>query len=190
MTFRHPAPARLDPHRALFGVTPQFDSAHDQLLFERRLLDAPMRRRDDALSELLRRYAAPAVNAPFATRERQRTSRSPRCNSGLDPGVASLARELGVSARSLQRSLSSEGTSYAEIAARTAPRSRRALVATTRTRHRRSRLRARLQRPFGISPCVSYAGRGSTPGDFRSRQLGGAFVEPVQGRLGPRSAAE
>ena len=31
---------------------------------------------------------------------------------------------------------------------------------------------------------------GSTPGDYRSRHLGGSFVEPVQGRLGPRPAAE
>jgi AraC-like DNA-binding protein len=188
VTFRHKAPERLEPYQAVFGVIPQFESAFDQLVFDRSLLDAPMKSRDDALSELLRRYAEPAVKSvsrPASVGARVEAS----LQSGLDPGVTTLARELGMSARTLQRSLSGEGTSYAEIAAR----ARRA--AAERLLRRRELAIAEVAYALGFNDPSAFhhafvRWTGSTPGDFRSRHLGGTFVEPVQGRLGPHSAAE
>ena len=188
VTFRHDAPERLEPYQSLFGVTPQFDSAFDQLSFDRSLLEAPMKTRDDALSEILRRYAEPAlkgVSRPASVSARVEAA----LQSGRDPGVATLAQEFGVSPRTLQRSLSNEGTSYAEIAAST----RRA--AAERLLRRRELAIAEIAYALGFNDASAFhhafvRWTGSTPGDFRSRHLGGAFVEPVQGRLGPHSAAE
>ena len=188
VTFRHPAPEGLAVYQSLFGVTPQFDSAFDRLSFDRSLLESPMKSRDDALSELLRRYAEPALVA--ASRPATVSARvEAALQSGLDPGVAALARELGLSPRTLQRSLSSEGTSYAEIAAC----ARRA--AAERLLRRRELAIAEVAYALGFNDPSAFhhafvRWTGSTPGDFRSRHLGEAFVEPAQGRLGPRSAAE
>lgn len=188
VTFRHSAPERLEPYQALFGVTPQFDSAFDQLSFDRSLLDAPMKSRDDALSELLRRYAEPALKT-VSQPESVSALVEAALQSGLDPGVTTLARQLGVSPRTLQRSLSSEGTSYAEIAAST----RRA--AAERLLRRRELAIAEVAYALGFNDPSAFhhafvRWTGSTPGAYRGHHLGGAFVEPTQGRLGPRSAAE
>lgn len=188
VSFRHEAPEHLEPYRSVFGIIPQFDSAFDQLSFDRSLLEAPMKSRDDALSELLRRYAEPAVKSvsrPASVSARVEAA----LQSGLDPGISQLAHELGTSARSLQRSLSSEGTSYAELVART----RRA--AAERLLRRRELAVAEVAYALGFNDPSAFhhafvRWTGCTPGDFRSRHLGETFTEPVRGRLGPHSAAE
>jgi len=182
VTFRHPAPERVEPHRALFGVSPEFDAEHDQLVFDRHLLDLPMKNQDDALSELLRRYAEPALKA--VARTLTWSERVEAClQSGIDPGVAAVARDLGVSPRTLQRSLSNEGTSYLEIAART----RRALAERLLQRRELAIAEVAFALGFNDSSAFHHAfvrWTGTTPGDYRSQQLGNAFAEPGHGRLG------
>ena len=56
--FRHPAPDATGEFARIFGVMPSFEAADDQIVFPASLLEAPMRGRDDALAELLGRYAA------------------------------------------------------------------------------------------------------------------------------------
>lgn len=186
VTFRHPAPESVEPHRALFGVTPTFDAAHDQLAFDRRSLELPMRNRDDALSELLRRYAEPALKS--VALPKTWSERVEAClQSGMDPGVAAVAQDLALSPRTLQRSLSNEGTSYAEIAARTRRQ------AAERLLQRRELAISEVAFALGFNDSSAFhhafvRWTGSTPGDYRAKQLGNAFVEPVQGRLGPRRA--
>ncbi len=188
VSFRHPAPEQLEPYRALFGVIPHFGAAFDQLVFDRSLLEAPMLSRDDALSELLRRYATPALKA--ASRATTVSAQvEALLQSGVDPGVSTVARELHVAPRTLQRSLSSEGTSYAEVAARM----RRA--AAERLLRRRELAIAEVAYALGFNDASAFhhafvRWTGVTPGNFRNQHLGGGFAEPNRGRLGPRPAAE
>lgn len=188
VTFRHAAPERLEPYRAVFGVEPRFAAAFDQLVFDRSLLEAPMRNRDDALAELLRRYAEPAVKA--VSRPATVSSRVEELlQSGVDPGVATVARTLSLSPRTLQRSLSNEGTSYAELAAN----ARRA--AAERLLGRRELAITEVAYALGFNDASAFhhafvRWTGSTPGDFRRLRLSDAYVEPSHGRLGRRGAAE
>jgi AraC-like DNA-binding protein len=187
VTFRHASPADIERHRALFGIAPEFDAEHDQLVFERTLLELPMRNRDEALSQLLRRYATPALQT--VARPLTWSERVEAClESGVDPGVAAIARDLASSPRTLQRSLSSEGTSYAEIAARTRRR------AAERLLQRRELAIAEVAYALGFNDSSAFhhafvRWTGTTPGDYRSRHLGSAFAEPSHGRLGARGAA-
>jgi AraC-like DNA-binding protein len=79
--------------------------------------------------------------------------------------------------------LSNEGTSYIEIAART----RRAVA--ERLLQRRELAIAEVAFALGFNDCSAFhhafvRWTGTTPGDYRSQQLGNAFAEPSHGRLG------
>jgi len=181
VSFRHAAPDSIDQHREVFGVTPEFEAEFDRLSFDRRLLEAPMQNRDDALSELLRRYAEPAAKA-HARAETWSARVEALLEAGIDPGVATIARQLGVAPRTLQRSLSSEATSYADIAART----RRATA--ERLLRRRELAIAEIAYALGYNDASAFhhafvRWTGVTPGDFRGQQLGDGFTEPNRGRL-------
>lgn len=187
-SFRHAAPADVEPYRRVFGLTPSFDAGADELVFDAGLLDAPMRNRDDALSELLRRYAEPALartEQPSTLTGRVEASLS----SGVDRGVANVATELGLAPRTLQRALQTEGTSYAEISARM----RRA--AAERLLRRRELALSEIAHALGFGDTSAFhhafvRWTGMTPGDFRARCFGKPYEEPGRGRLGPRTAAE
>lgn len=187
-SFRHAAPADLEHYRRVFGLTPSFDAAVDELIFDARLLDAPMRKRDDALADLLRRYATPALarsEQPSTVTGRVEASLS----AGIDRGVVNVARELGLAPRTLQRALQAEGTSYAEISARM----RRA--AAERLLRRRELALSEIAHALGFGDTSAFhhafmRWTGVTPREFRIRALGASFNEPSHGRLGPRTAAE
>ena len=187
-SFRHSAPANIEAYRQVFGVVPQFDAALDQLVFDKSLLEAPMQKRDDALSELLNRYAEPAL--ANAARPATLSGRvEALLSSGVDPGVVSVAERLGLAPRTLQRTLSSEGTTYAEIA------TRMKRAAAERLLRRRELAIAEVAYALDFSDASAFhhafvRWTGVTPGEFRTRNLGDLFSEPSHGRLGPRSAAE
>jgi AraC-like DNA-binding protein len=188
VSFRHSAPLHLEAYREVFGVTPQFDAATDQLVFDKALLKSPMRSRDDALSELLRRYAEPAL----ASAERPATVSGrveALLSGGVAPGVANVARQLGLAPRTLQRMLRNEGTSYAEVASRVLR------VAAERLLRRRELAIAEVAHAlgFGDSSAFHHAfvrWTSITPSEFRTRALGESFNEPSNGRLDPHRAAE
>lgn len=184
--FRHPEPEQLEPFIRTFGVRPRFGAASDQLGFDAAWLNAPMRSRDDALSDLLRRYADQASDrlVPASSRlgDRVRTL----LHSGVDPGIGSVARQLGVSPRTLQRSLAREGENYRDLVAEA-----RCAVAE-RLLARRELALAEVAHALGFNDLPAFHHAfvrwwGITPGDFRRRHLGNAFVEPVHGRLGRRT---
>ncbi|HET9930078.1 MAG TPA: AraC family transcriptional regulator ligand-binding domain-containing protein [Polyangiaceae bacterium] len=188
VSFRHAAPPNVALYQQVFGVVPRFDAALDQLVFDRSLLDAPMQNRDDALTELLSRYAEPAL-----AKADQPATLSGRIeallSSGVDPGVVSIAERLGVAPRTLQRTLSNEGTTYAEIA------TRMKRAAAERLLRRRELAIAEVAYALDFSDASAFhhafvRWTGVTPGEFRARNLGDLFSEPNHGRLGPRSAAE
>jgi len=117
VTLRHDPPASTSEHRRLFGVEPGFRAAHDRLVFDAAWLDAPMLGRDAALTDLLSRYAEQLL-PEFALDRSWQERVCQQLTSGRDPGLAHVARALGVSTRSLQRALADEGTSYAEVSNR------------------------------------------------------------------------
>ena len=172
----------------MFGVTPQFGAALDRIVFDKALLAAPMRSRDDALSELIRRYAEPALAS--AERPVSLSSRvEALLSNSVAPGVASVARHLGLAPRTLQRMLRNEGTSYTEVA------SRMLRAAAERLLSRRELAIAEVAHALGFGDTSAFhhafmRWTGVTPREFRTRALGASFNEPIHGRLGPRSAAE
>jgi len=186
VSFRHASPGDTAPFVRIFGVTPRFNAAEDQIGFDASLLDQPMRGRDDALSELLGRYAeqmrgALPTNATLSERVRD------ALRGGVDPGIAAVAQRLGLSARTLQRTLEKEGTTYLKIA----ERARCAAAEQLLLRRELSVSEVAYALGFNDVPAFHHAFRrwtGSTPGGFRARSLGAGFTEPTFGRL--RKGAE
>jgi AraC-like DNA-binding protein len=181
VSFRHPQSGDGDEYRRLFKVEPVFDAEFDQLCFDRSLLDDPMRKRDDALSELLGRYAE-QLRPPQPGRESWRGKVLEQLRSGHDPGIATIARTLGVSARTLQRALAEESTSYLDVV--TAARR----TAAEQLLQRRELAIAEIAFALGFSgsPAFHRAFRrwtGTTPSEFRERALGNGHHEPAIGAL-------
>jgi AraC-like DNA-binding protein len=181
VSFRHAAPADPSEFIRVFGVMPRFEAAYDQLEFSAALLDAPMLRRDDALADILARYADQSLSA--LPNEQSVTDRvRHRLRSGVDPGITEVARHLGLSPRNLQRALSAEQTTYLDIsnAARRAAAERLLLrreLAITEISHVLG---------FGDVPAFHRAfvrWTGCTPGEFRARAFGTALQEPACARL-------
>jgi AraC-like DNA-binding protein len=181
VSFRHEAPPSTSAHRRLFGVEPSFRAAYDRLFFSGTWLSAPMRGRDAALTDLLSRYAEqvlPAFALPQSWQDRVRQQLS----AGRDPGMAQVARALGVSSRSLQRALAEEGTSYAEVS----NRQRQALAEQLLQRRELGISEISLALGFSGNPAFHRAFRrwtGLSPSEFRARALGSSFSEPQRAAL-------
>jgi AraC-like DNA-binding protein len=178
--FRHPAPIDIAAYVRTFGVPPRFDAAEDQLGFAAALLDRPMRNRDDALAELLERYAGHLAGAqPDGARLASDRVRD-ALRGGFDPGIRLVAERLGTSVRTLQRNLASEGTTYFEVA----DAMRRA--AAERLLARRELSASEIAHALGFRdlPAFHRAFRrwtGDAPGQFRARVLGPHAPTPPAG---------
>ncbi len=102
---------------AALGARPQFDGARNELVLSRALLVAPLRVPAELVGhalEALARRALEALPSPTSLRARLRalSEESPQL-FGL--GVAQIAGRLRMSARTLQRRLGDEGTSWKRI---------------------------------------------------------------------------
>ncbi len=109
--FRHPAPADLSEHRALFGVEPEFDAPLDALELDLALVDVENPRADPTMSAFL--VAHLEANTPSGDSllvRRLRRELGPRLADS--PGVDLVARQLGMSGRTLQRRLEEQGLSF------------------------------------------------------------------------------
>lgn len=114
---RHAAPAATDEHRRLLGPALRFDQADNAVVYASTALQAGMLSADAGLLEVFegdakRRLALLAARG--AVSGRVQTLLGARLN-GEVPTLASIASELAMSERSVQRSLSEERTSYREI---------------------------------------------------------------------------
>jgi AraC-like DNA-binding protein len=181
VSFRHDPPASTVEHQKLFGVEPSFRAAYDQIAFQASWLDAPMRGRDAALADLLSRYADQVLPA-FALQQSWQERVRQQLASGADPGVAQVARALGVSSRSLQRALAEEGTSYAEVS----NRQRQALAERLLRRRELGISEISVALGFSGGPAFHRAFRrwtGVSPSEFRTRVLGPSFSEPQRAAL-------
>ena len=104
--------------RAFFGVDVEFGADADEISFPRPTGLLPVVGRDEHLNELLRRYAEEALARKPQERLTVRSKAEDILPKLLPHGraVASeVARQLGMSSRTLSRKLAEEDTSFAEI---------------------------------------------------------------------------
>jgi len=122
LCFRHPAgePPADDPSAglsAVYGVEPEFGADYDGFEVSRQLLDRPLAFANAALRAYFERQCKEAAerfeaDAPLTARVRRHVI------AGMDgqlPSMASVARALGLSVRSLHRALEVEGTKFNAI---------------------------------------------------------------------------
>jgi AraC-like DNA-binding protein len=111
--FRHAPHAKLEAYREIFGVAPRFEAAANRWAIPLEALLRPLpraqpafaRRMEAELDTLLRVLPA---GAPAPVAERLRPRIAARLPEG-EPALSALARELQMSARTLQRRLRAEG---------------------------------------------------------------------------------
>jgi AraC-like DNA-binding protein len=116
----YPAPSS-PTHRAeysrVFEQLESFEQPFTGIAFDRALLDRPAPHKDDDMHDALRavaerRLVRLARRAPYSLRVREALVRQ---GSPMRSDMASIARALGLSVRSLRRRLVAEGKSYNEV---------------------------------------------------------------------------
>ena len=117
VTFRHAPPASIAEHLRILGPTVRFDQPENSVVYPSSALEASMLSADPALLEVF--------EADARKRLEQLDSRGPVSGrilailaarlKGEVPTLASIASELAMSERSIQRSLREERTSYREL---------------------------------------------------------------------------
>ncbi len=117
VTFRHAAPPSTDVHEAFFGCRVVFGGESDSLSCHPEVLDQPLEGADEAraafFGQYLRsRYAGPKPSRPLVDKVRE--SILGELSDGV-PTSEQVARQLGLSNRSLRRHLRREGLSYRNL---------------------------------------------------------------------------
>jgi len=109
--FRHPAPRDTRAHADHFGAKLVWDSPRDGIDLPLALLDARPRGHDPALHRYFAEIVERRAKARATCVDQVRAVLVEGLSSGPPP-AAKLARELGMSERSLRRALADEGTTY------------------------------------------------------------------------------
>jgi AraC-like DNA-binding protein len=103
---------------SFFGTDVEFDADADEIVFSASIASLPIVGRDTYLNKLLRRYAEEALASQPVLRVSNH-SRVERIIPQLLPHgraeLSEVARQLGMSSRTLSRKLREEGVTYAEI---------------------------------------------------------------------------
>lgn len=115
--FPYPAPEDLSPYRALFDCELQFDAPCPLLELPTSVMALPVVSPDRNLASVMERYSQGLLQklpdtSDIALRVRQATCRAVEAG---DPRLEQVARELGMSARSLQRRLQAAEISFSEV---------------------------------------------------------------------------
>lgn len=118
VTFTHRPPPDLREHERIFGCPVRFEEEHNRLHFDRTVWETPARGGHSGVLGVLIEHAdlllAKLPRGPDLI-ERTRRAIGERLRGG-DPSLESVARELGMSDRSLQRRLREHGYTYAALA--------------------------------------------------------------------------
>jgi AraC-like DNA-binding protein len=115
--FEHPRPAHHREYARFFGDAVRFDQATTGLTFDRALLDRAQLHQHPELLALLRSQAERAlerIDQGLRPADQIRRYLLARPAARI-PDIATAARELGLSARSLRRRLAEEDTSYRSL---------------------------------------------------------------------------
>lgn len=114
--FEHPALGASDTLAHHFGVAPNFERTDNRLLFDRSLLDSPPHAVSDLLLAAIERQCARALDGlPERVAFSQRVRTLLHTSLRGRPSLAKVAQQLRVGARTLQRRLQSEGTSFERL---------------------------------------------------------------------------
>jgi AraC-like DNA-binding protein len=114
VSFEHPRPAHHGEYTRIFGGVERFAQPMTRLEFDRALLDRPQTNQHPALYMVLRAEAERAlerVTAGLRLSDQLRQYLLSRPPSRI-PDLPTVARDFGISARSLRRRLAAEATSY------------------------------------------------------------------------------
>jgi len=115
--FRHAPPASLAEHRALFRCPIEFRSAHTELELDGAAGALPMRHANAMFLSIFQKQVERALARLPPTAQASGQVRAV-VRAALGSGrctLAATARALGVSARTMQRQLRDEGTSFAAV---------------------------------------------------------------------------
>ncbi len=115
--FQHQQPAVIAVHKRVFQAPVYFSCARTELAFDARLLELPLPKADPALAALLQR-SAHALLGPVVSDSSVTSQVRGVISKVSGPGdlqLAVVARKLGTSARTLQRRLHAEGSSFDDL---------------------------------------------------------------------------
>lgn len=115
--FRHASPASTSEHERLLGVLPHFAMPDDAVVLDPADADRPVRGASPTLRLAFEGHAArllDALEAHGPVGRRVLAALAERMN-GVVPELDTVARDLAMSSRTLQRSLKDEGTSFAAL---------------------------------------------------------------------------
>jgi len=113
--FRHPEPSCSAEHRRFFQAKVAFGQQHDALVFTRALLDAPLPNRNERIRDHVQVMLEDMLQARQLGGVVQRVREDLRAEMQKDATLEGVAGRLGVSPRSLQRQLQSEGASFRKV---------------------------------------------------------------------------
>lgn len=116
---QHPAPPAvlIGEYERVFGIRPAFGSATNQIIFERKLLEQPIRSRDKRLyviieENLLLLQEQTRLEGSLA--QRLCAAIVPRLSSG-SPSLAQIAHAMDLTPRALQRQLAAHQLRFSEL---------------------------------------------------------------------------
>ena len=118
VAFPHQRPASIVAHRRIFGDVVHFGQPRAELVYATSDLDRPLASHDPAFLERFvdedQRLSAAAARAATSTKERVQHLLHAMMRQG-DGSMASVARAIGQSTRTLQRNLRAEGVGFSDL---------------------------------------------------------------------------
>lgn len=115
--FSHPPPGDLGEHRALLRCPLEFGAEHTEIELDDATLDTPLPLASEAYCAVFERQVERALERlPCESGSPDDVRAAARATlAGGECSLASTARALGTSARTLQRRLRERGTTFAEL---------------------------------------------------------------------------
>jgi AraC-like DNA-binding protein len=117
VSFQHPKPESVAEHRRIFRAPVRFGRPANELIFDSSLLALPIKRADPGLCDILDRQAKELlakIPREDSLTDRVRGILREALNGG-EPKLQTVAHKLGISVRTLQRKLRTEGTSIQDL---------------------------------------------------------------------------
>ena len=113
--FKHHRDSNNKPLEAFFGCRVEYGSDQNRIIFRQSDLDLPLRSADNHLHKMLKKYSEEAVSE--TTKNKMSMTQEVEQKISLQPGKTQekVAKELGVSTRTLARRLKAEKTTYFKV---------------------------------------------------------------------------
>lgn len=112
VTLQRSTPPSVGPYRAIFRCPVHFEADSNQLVFSADLLDQPLASGNSQLHDILNKHLQMLDNSLSALARTDVQKTILLCLKSGDCALDHVAARLGMSPRSLQRSLQQEGTSF------------------------------------------------------------------------------